>query len=246
MLLQKIKLLSVFCLLAGIATAQVKPAPKVTPKPAPKPVSTAAPVNPLKNSNDSASYAIGVSIANFYKQQGITSFNNALINKAIGDVMGGKTTLLDDATCNNAINTAINKASEQKAQKYITEGNTFLANNKKKPGVKVTPSGLQYEVITEGTGAKPGPTDRVTVHYRGTLINATEPFDESYKRGAPATFGLNQVISGWTEGLQLMTEGSKYKLYLPYQLGYGLRGSGANIPGGSTLIFEVELLKVEK
>ena len=123
-------------------------------------------------------------------------------------------------------------------------GNTFLAENKKRPGVKSTASGLQYEVITEGTGVKPEATDSVTCNYRGTLINGTE-FDNSYSRGQPVTFALDRVIHGWTEGLQLMTVGSRYKFYIPYTLGYGPFDNGP-IPGGSALIFEVELLNVKK
>ena len=120
---------------------------------------------------------------------------------------------------------------------------TYLDENAKKDGVTTTASGLQYRVITEGTGAKPGPRDKVTVHYAGKLINGKE-FDSSYKRGEPIAFGLNQVIAGWTEGVQLMQEGAKYEFVIPSELGYGARGAGRDIPGGATLIFDVELLKV--
>jgi FKBP-type peptidyl-prolyl cis-trans isomerase FklB len=122
--------------------------------------------------------------------------------------------------------------------------NNFLADNKKNGNIHTTPSGLQYEVLTQGTGAKPAATDTVTVNYKGTLLNGTE-FDNSYTRGQPATFPLNGVIKGWTEALQLMPTGSKYKLYIPYQLAYGLNDNGP-IPGGSLLVFEVELLDVKK
>jgi FKBP-type peptidyl-prolyl cis-trans isomerase len=118
----------------------------------------------------------------------------------------------------------------------------FLAENQKRPGVKTTASGLQYEVLVQGTGTRPTPNDTITAHYRGTLIDGTE-FDNSYKRGEPLTLQLGSVIAGWIEGMQLMPTGSKYKLYIPYQLGYGMNTTGS-IPGGSTLIFEVELLKV--
>lgn len=124
------------------------------------------------------------------------------------------------------------------------KGQAFLAENKKKPGVVETPSGLQYKIIKNGNGPKPKFTDSVTVHYAGTLINGTE-FDSSYKRNSPATFGLQQVIAGWTEGLQLMNVGSKCMLYIPSDLGYGDNGN-PRIPGGSTLIFEVELLDIIK
>ncbi|MFC0771579.1 FKBP-type peptidyl-prolyl cis-trans isomerase [Terrimonas alba] len=213
-------------------------------KPAGKPAKPVTPATTLKTVNDSASYAIGVSVASFYKQQGITSINTAILSKAISDVMGGKKALLDDMTCNTVVTKLISTAQEQKSKPTIEEGKAFLAKNKTKPGVKTTASGLQYEVITEGTGVKPLATDSVTVNYKGTLINGTE-FDNSYTRGEPITFPLNRVIAGWTEGLQLMSVGSKYKLYIPYTLAYGSNDQGP-IPGGSTLIFEVDLLDVKK
>ncbi len=125
------------------------------------------------------------------------------------------------------------------------EGEAFLAANAKKPGVKTLPSGLQYLVLKEGTGKQPSATDLVTVHYSGTLINGTE-FDSSYRRGQPATFPLNQVIKGWTEGVQLMKEGAKYRFFIPPQLAYGARGAGGVIGPNATLIFDVELLSVQK
>jgi FKBP-type peptidyl-prolyl cis-trans isomerase len=136
------------------------------------------------------------------------------------------------------------KATEKEAQKNKEDGEKFLENNKKDSNVKVTASGLQYKVVTEGKGVKPNPTDKVKVHYRGTLLDGTV-FDSSYERGQPIEFELNKVIKGWTEGLQLMTVGSKYILYIPYDLAYGTRGNGSIKPY-STLIFEVELLDVAK
>ena len=124
-----------------------------------------------------------------------------------------------------------------------TEGEAFLTENGKKAGITTLPSGLQYEVLTEGTGKKPGLSSSVTTHYHGTLINGTV-FDSSYQRGQPATFPVNGVIAGWTEALQLMGEGSKYRLYIPADLAYGKRGAGRDIPGDTALIFDVELLKV--
>ncbi len=137
-------------------------------------------------------------------------------------------------------------AADSLADRNQKEGDAFLAANAKKPGVKTLPSGLQYLVIKEGTGKRPAATDAVTVHYRGTLIDGTTEFDSSYKRGQPATFPLNQVIKGWTEGVQLMKEGAKYKFFIPPHLAYGPRGAGNIIGPNETLIFEVELLSVQK
>ena len=141
----------------------------------------------------------------------------------------------------------VNKYFEELESKMsavaIEQGQAFLEENKKGPGVVVLPSGLQYEIIKEGTGKKPKATDQVRCHYEGTLIDGTL-FDSSIQRGEPAVFGVNQVIPGWVEALQLMPEGSKWKLYIPSELGYGARGAGEMIPPHSTLIFEVELLEV--
>src|SRR5688500_16529512 len=186
---------------------------------------------------------MGLSLANCYcKQQGITGFNTAIIAKAINDVMGNKQALMNDFDANTAMMRYINQAQEQKSKPNIAAGEKFLASNKSRPGIRTTASGLQYEVITEGTGPKPTAEDSVTVHYRGTLLDGTE-FDNSYKRGEPITFALGGVIRGWTEALQLMPAGSKYKLYIPQQLAYGTNEVG-QIPAGSLLVFEVELLKV--
>lgn len=222
-----------------------KPATRPVAKPAVKPV--AKPVQPttLKTITDSASYAIGLSEARFLQQQGITKINSAILAKAIDDIMNKKTPAMSDAECNNAIMTYINRIQKDKSKDVIAAGEKFLAENKKRPEVKTTSSGLQYEVIKEGTGIKPLAADTFVVHYRGTLIDGTE-FDASYGRGEPLTYPLNQVVPGWTEGLQLMPVGSKYKLYIPYTLGYGLQGSPPTIPGGATLIFEIELLDVKK
>jgi FKBP-type peptidyl-prolyl cis-trans isomerase FklB len=200
-----------------------------TPKP---------PVPVMKNLTDSASYAVGVSVANFYKQQGIKQLNTALVTRAINDVMDGKVVLMDDATANACMNNYMSKVQAEKSRPRIDSGIAFLAKNKTKPGVITTASGLQYEVITEGTGLKPTAADSVTCHYRGTLLNGYE-FDASYRTGQPITFALGGVIPGWTEGLQLMSVGSKYKFYIPYTLGYGAFDYGP-IPGGSMLTFEVE------
>ena len=210
----------------------------------PKIVRPAVPVSSLKSINDSASYAVGLSVANFYKQQGITKLNTALISKAITDVFAGKKVLMDDATANKCMNDYMSVIQMRKSKGAIDSGANFLAKNKTKAGVKTTASGLQYEIIKEGTGPKPTIDDSVTCHYKGTLLNGTT-FDESYTRGQPITFALKGVIPGWTEALLLMNTGSKYKLYVPHTLGYGAFDYGP-IPGGSTLIFEVELLEVKK
>jgi len=211
-----------------------------TKKPAAKPK---APVStPLKTMIDSASYAIGVSVANFYRQQGVTSLNAAMVTKACADVFSNKKLLLDDMQANNVLMSYMNNLQEGKARPIIQAGEKYLSENKKKPGVKTTPSGLQYEVLTEGTGPKPTPSDSVTCHYKGSLLNGTE-FENSYQRGEPVTFAVSGVIRGWTEALLLMPVGSKYKLYIPHNLAYGASDNGP-IPGGSVLIFEVELLKI--
>jgi FKBP-type peptidyl-prolyl cis-trans isomerase len=217
------------------ASAQKKAAPKKT---------TGTAARPLKNANDSLSYALGVSIATFYKQQGVKNLNTTTLSKAVSDVLAGKKPILNENQCNSIIMTYMQKNEEEKSRPNIEAGQKFLAQNKTKPNIKTTASGLQYEVIIQGNGPKPLATDTVVVNYRGTLINGTE-FDNSYQRGEPISFPLNRVIPGWTEGLQLMPVGSKYKLYIPHQLGYGLNGAGS-IPGGSTLIFEVELLSIKK
>ena len=154
------------------------------------------------------------------------------------------------ASCNN--NQSSTESTEEATPDYgqqikdnKTMGREFLEENAKNDSVVQTKSGLQYMVLKEGTGAKPGPTDKVTVHYTGKLIDGTV-FDSSVERGEPATFGLNQVIPGWTEGLQLMSEGSKYRLFIPSELAYGSKGAGEQILPNSTLIFDVELIKVEK
>jgi len=235
--MKKLVLLASVCATLS-ATAQTKkpvPIKKATP---PAGANAAA----LKNLNDSASYAIGLSVANFYTQQGMANLNPTLVSRAINDVMGKKKTLLNDQQANSVIMQCMNEAQSSKAKPNIAAGENFLAANKKKAGVKTTASGLQYEVIREGTGPKPTVQDTVTVNYAGTLINGTE-FDNSYKRGEPISFPLRGVIAGWTEGLQLMSAGAKYKFYIPHQLAYGTNDVGT-IPAGSVLVFEVELLKI--
>jgi FKBP-type peptidyl-prolyl cis-trans isomerase len=232
-----------FCAISASAQVKKASAPKATAGTTKTPAA-AKPVSApnLKNLNDSASYAMGISFANFYVQQGLSDINVSLVNKAIADVIGKKKVLMSNEEANMIMMRYMNQAQEAKAKGNIEAGEKFLAQNKTKPGIKTTVSGLQYEVLKEGNGPKPEATDTVTVHYAGTLLNGEE-FDNSYKRGEPISLPLNGVIRGWTEALQLMPLGSKYKLYIPYQLGYGTQGAGS-IPPGSVLIFEVELLKI--
>jgi FKBP-type peptidyl-prolyl cis-trans isomerase len=240
-----------FVLLFATLSSYAQKKPVATKKPAAKVSSSTSQQGTLKNLNDSVSYAIGLSVANFYAQQGIKNVNTALLSKAVNDVLSGKKPLLSEADANACMMQVMNraeaaKAKQQsvKAQPNIQAGEKFLAANKNKPGVKTTESGLQYEVLREGSGIKPAANDTIVAHYAGTLLDGTE-FDNSYKRGQPITLTPSQVIRGWTEALQLMPVGSKYKLYIPYELGYGLSEAGA-IPPGSVLIFEVELLEVRK
>jgi len=231
--MKKVSLFLVFVISVTVLYAQ--PGKPIAKKPA-------MPI--MKNADDSASYAVGVSVANFYKQQGIKKLNTILVSKAINDIFGGKKPLMDDATANSVMNNYLTKVQAEKSKSAIEAGQKYLAQNKNRPGVKTTASGLQYEVITEGTGERPTAADSVTCHYRGTFIDG-KGFDNSYDRGHPITFSLGGVIPGWTEGLQLMTVGSKYKFYVPYNLGYGAFDY-MSIPGGSALVFEVELLAVRK
>jgi len=205
----------------------------------------AAPAPLFKNPTDSASYAFGASIANDLKLRGVTSLNYSLISKAMNDVLSGGTVILSPEKCQEVIYGFLSGIEKKKFEGSIAAASNFLAENKKKPGITTLPSGLQYEIITPATGAKPVATDEVTVHYKGTLTDGKQ-FDSSLDRGEPTTFTLNQVIPGWTEGLQQMSVGSKYRFFIPYSLGYGERGAGKDIPPYSTLIFEVELIKIGK
>jgi FKBP-type peptidyl-prolyl cis-trans isomerase FklB len=192
---------------------------------------------------DSMSYAVGLNIASSLISGGIDTLNMNLFMEALKDVMVYNHANMDGQTANNVINEYVTKAQAEKTKLATAEGEAFLQANAAKPGVKVTPSGLQYKVIKAGTGAVPIDGQQVTTHYSGTLINGKK-FDSSYDRGEPATFGVNQVIKGWTEALKMMPVGSKWELYIPYDLAYGERAVGANIPAYSTLIFTIELLAI--
>ena len=192
---------------------------------------------------DKVSYALGMSIGHQLQQMNATELNIDDFAKAIKDVFAANAQMTD-AEAQAAVQTFFQQKAEEQAKAAKAEGENFLAENAKKPGVKTLPSGLQYEVLREGNGRKPTATDQVECHYEGTLING-QVFDSSYRRGETATFGLNQVIKGWTEGLQLMQEGAKYRFFIPYNLAYGEQGAGQAIPPYAALIFDVELIKVK-
>lgn len=198
----------------------------------------------MMSNTDSLSYALGVSIGNNLKQAGVKELNTAKLAEAMQIVLTGGEAAMNEEQCNMIIQQELSKLAEAKAEEQKKEGVIFLDKNKTAEGVQVTASGLQYKHNVEGSGAQPDADDEVTVHYEGRLIDGTI-FDSSIKRGEPATFGLNQVIPGWTEGLQLMKEGGKATLYIPQNLGYGAQDMGT-IPAFSTLVFEVELIKVNK
>lgn len=206
----------------------------------------------MKTFQDSVAYAIGISTAKNFQQNDL-EIDLDLYFQGLKDGMGDSNAAKLNEQQMMAILQKFQQDLQAEAQKKqneaatsnLAESEKFLAENAKKPGVKVTDSGLQYEVIKEGTGAMPTATDKVKVHYHGTLPNG-EVFDSSVDRGEPASFGLNQVIAGWTEGLQLMKEGAKYKFYIPPSIGYGERGAGAMIGPNQALVFEVELLEIIK
>ena len=193
---------------------------------------------------DKISYAIGLSMGQNLMGSGVTSLEYADLAAGIKDVLEKNQPQISYQEAQQVLGKFFSELEQKIAGEAKAAGEAFLAENAKREGVKVTESGLQYEVLDGTIGQKPKATDKVRVHYEGTLIDGTV-FDSSYKRGESITFGLNQVIKGWTEGLQLMSVGSKYKLYIPYQLAYGERGAGANIPPYAALIFTVELLGIE-
>ncbi|MDB5119929.1 MAG: Peptidylprolyl isomerase [Sphingobacteriales bacterium] len=199
----------------------------------------------IKSSLDSVSYAFGYSIAQDLKSRGVTNLNYALLSNAMNDVFKDSKPDLAADKCQQTIYTFLSSINKNKFSGNIAEGTKFLEQNKTKPGVVTLPSGLQYLILQAGTGPKPQVTDEVTVHYKGTLLNGKQ-FDSSYDRGEPISFPLNQVIPGWTEGVQQMPIGSKYRFFIPYQLAYGEKGAGQEIPPYSVLIFEVELIKFGK
>src|SRR5450432_3956034 len=261
-----LKTAAIALLALGTLRAQDAPAPK--PKPAapsttPKTPAASSAATPktgaaaktgaplvLKTQKDKVSYAIGLNIGKSFRKDSV-DVNSAVFARGVKDAITGAKPLLTDEEL-KAVFTEL-QAELKKRQDDVTRaagetnqkaGETFLAENKTKDGVVALPSGLQYKIITAGTGPKPAETDSVVCNYRGTLLDGTE-FDSSYKRGQPATFPVNGVIKGWTEALQLMPVGSKWQLFVPADLAYGDRGAGADIGPGATLIFEVELMSIQ-
>jgi len=206
-------------------------------------IKTPVPGVALNDVRDSASYAAGIYLVSFFREFDITNFNSAIISRAINDLQTQKKPLLTDSLANMVAMRYQYKLQEIKNKPNIDAGKKFLAENRKRPTVKVTKSGLQYEVITMGTGKKPSKNDKITCNYTGAYIDGTE-FNNSYKMGGPISFTVNGVIKGWTEALLMMPVGSKWKLYVPYTLGYG-PGQYQTIPGGSALVFEIDLLAIE-
>lgn len=192
---------------------------------------------------DKFSYGLGMGIGQNLLSMGVKDMNIEDFIKGINDVLSGNKTELTHSEAQKVVNEHFKKLAEEAYAVNRNAGEKFLAENAKKEGVTTLPSGLQYEVIKEGNGKKPSATDRVQCHYEGTLIDGTI-FDSSIKRGEPAVFGVNQVIRGWVEALQLMQEGAKWRLYIPYDMAYGEHGAGEMIPPYSALIFDVELIKV--
>ncbi len=251
------KIVTLFCVSAlSVSTifAQTKkPVVKPTPKPAAAAkvvVGGAAPT--LKSELDSVAYGIGVNIGRNLSQQGLQQLNLDLINKGLSDAVKGSKGAMDDMAVNAVLGKYFEKIQRQRqaeeakaSEPNKLAGEKFLADNKNRKEVVTTASGLQYEVLKAADGAKPTAHDKVKVHYHGTLIDGTV-FDSSVQRGTPAEFPVGGVIQGWVEALQLMPVGSKWKLFIPYNLAYGERAAGPSIKPYSALVFEVELLEILK
>ncbi|MBO0939998.1 FKBP-type peptidyl-prolyl cis-trans isomerase [Fibrella sp. HMF5335] len=234
------------------AVSQVRKTPTRPAQARPAATAMASAKSTLANSNDSLSYSIGYSIAQSMKQQGLTNVNTVALGQAINDALKGQKLALAEPQMQQIMMSYMQQqqmarmAEQNKlAEPNKKAGAAFLAANKTKPGVQTTSSGLQYIIEKEGTGAKPTLTDQVKVHYVGTLLDGKE-FDSSVRRGQPAVFGVTQVIKGWTEVLQLMPVGSKWKVFIPSDSAYGDQGQGHDIAPGSTLVFDIELLDIVK
>jgi FKBP-type peptidyl-prolyl cis-trans isomerase len=241
------KLLIIIIAMVSVAHAQVKKDTAGKKTLLKKDKIVVAPATVFKNSDDSLSYALGLEGALYYNSQGITNLNSVMVKKAFDDVYNNKTPLIDKDKANMLIQRKLQEYMQAKSVKEKEEGKKFLAENKKRKGVIELPDGLQYEILKDSAaGEKPTDSSTVKAHYIGTLVNGQE-FDNSYKRGEPLEIPVSGVIKGWTEALKMMHVGSKWKLYIPSELAYGERGAGNGvIPGGATLIFEVELLGIVK
>ncbi|MEA5129090.1 MAG: FKBP-type peptidyl-prolyl cis-trans isomerase [Proteiniphilum sp.] len=193
---------------------------------------------------DKLSYALGMSMASNLMNSGLKQIDVESFVKAFTEIMSNTTPSMSPQEANQVIQTYFSKMQDEMLENNLKEGEAFLEENSKKESVVTLPSGLQYEVLQEGNGAKPKATDKVKCHYHGTLLNG-QVFDSSVQRGQPAVFGVNQVIKGWVEALQLMSVGAKWRLYIPSELAYGAQGAGNSIEPNSTLIFDVELLGIE-
>ena len=230
----------------GQAVAQTKK-PAVKPKPKAPAAAVAGASAPLKLNNaiDSVSYSIGVNVGLGLKQQNLANANIKAITKALQDALQSQNMQIAPEQANQIIGAFFQRERSAKAEANKKTGEQFLTENKKKPGIQTTASGLQYEIVKAGTGPKPMTTDTVKAHYTGRLIDGTV-FDSSVERGQPQEFPVNQVIQGWSEALQLMPVGSKWKLFIPSSLAYGPQGTGPQIGPNSTLVFDIELLEIVK
>ena len=193
---------------------------------------------------DKGRYALGIGIGRQLADMGANDIVTEDFAAAMKDVLTGAQLQIDETEAQAMVQEYLQRKGEERLKNVKAEGEAFLADNAKKEGIVTLPSGLQYQVLQEGNGKSPKATDQVKCHYEGTLING-KVFDSSYRRGEPATFPLNGVIAGWTEGLQLMKEGAKYRFFIPFNLAYGTRGAGQDIPPYATLIFDVELIEVK-
>lgn len=248
----KIKLLAILTCLVSLSTlAQTKSKPKPTTKPKLTISLTKVPVKEFANQVDSVSYAVGVLVAQNFKSQKVT-LNPAMVAKGFEAATQGGALKMTEQECQNVVSAYMMKNQEAQALEQSKQflpnkeaGEKFLEENKKKDSIVVTASGLQYKIMKLGSGPKPVATDKVKTHYHGTLIDGTV-FDSSVQRGEPISFPVTGVIPGWVEALQLMPVGSKFKLFIPQNLAYGVRGGGQTIKPYSALVFEVELLEIEK
>lgn len=232
--------IGIFILLPLIGFSQKKQKTKSSSK-----MTTETTTGEFKTEIDSVSYSLGVNIGSNLKKQGFDSLNVEMFSKALKDIYSNGAVKIDEKQAEAILMEYFQALQSKKQEGNVKAGEKFLEENKKKPGVITTPSGLQYTILKEGNGPKPTTNDMVTTHYHGTLIDGTV-FDSSVDRGQPATFPVNGVIPGWVEALPMMSVGSKWRLFIPSNLAYGERGAGKDIGPNSTLIFDVELISIGK